>query len=111
MVPKSALIRVWPPAVVVLGLGLTATWMGLLGYGAVALTELAFGDYAPVAKASSKLAVETAASEARQVIQATNIMDSSQATIIPCKSPRMTDIVGTLKSTSRIDRGIPRGHC
>jgi hypothetical protein len=111
MMPKSALIRVWPAVVVVLGLALTASWIGLLGYSAVALAELAFGDYAPVAKASSKSAIEPAPPEARQVIQATNKMDGSQATIIPCKSPRMTAIVGNLKSTSRIDRGIPGGHC
>lgn len=111
MVLKSALIRVWPPAVLVLGLALTMTWIGLLAYGAVALTELAFGDYGLVAKASSKSAVGTTAPDARHVIQTTNIMDGSHAIIIPCKSPRMTAIVGTLKSTSRIDRGVSSARC
>ena len=34
--------RIWPPAMIALGLGLTAAWIGLLGYGLVLLVELAF---------------------------------------------------------------------
>jgi hypothetical protein len=30
----------WPKAVVVLGLGLTAVWIGVLGYGIVKLIQL-----------------------------------------------------------------------
>lgn len=32
--------RIWPPAVIALGLGLTATWVSLLGYGLVRLVAL-----------------------------------------------------------------------
>jgi hypothetical protein len=32
----------WPPVVVACGLGLTAAWTGLLGYGLVSLIALAF---------------------------------------------------------------------
>lgn len=34
--------RIWPAAMIALGLGLTAAWIGLLGYGLVLLVELAF---------------------------------------------------------------------
>ena len=34
--------RIWPQAMVTLGLGLTAAWMGFLGYGLVSLITLAF---------------------------------------------------------------------
>jgi hypothetical protein len=98
---NSAFIRGWPTAALLLGLVLTVTWIGLLGYGAVALTELAFGYSAPVAKAPSGLAVGTTAADSRHIIQATNIMDGSQAIIIPCKSPLMTTIVGIPKSMAR----------
>ena len=107
---STLLIRFWPPAFLVLGLALTATWIGLLGYGGVVVTELAFGYYGPVAKASSGLAVKPTAPDARQVIQATNIKDGSQAIIIPCKSPRIATIVGALKTTSRISRGISTAY-
>lgn len=99
---STLFIRLWPPAFLALGLTLTVTWIGLLGYGGVVLTELAFGYYGPVAKASSGLAVKTTAPDARQVIQATNIKDGSQAIIIPCKSPRIATIVDAPKTTSRI---------
>jgi hypothetical protein len=91
-------------------LALTVAWIGLLGYGAVALTELAFGYYQPVGKTSSALAVKTTAPEGRHNIQATNIIDGSQATIIPCKTPRMAAIVGAPKSTTRIGREIPTAY-
>jgi hypothetical protein len=32
---------IWPTAVIVFGIGLTAAWVGLLGYGLVKLIELA----------------------------------------------------------------------
>ena len=32
---------IWPGAMIVLGLGVTAAWIGLLGYGLVKLIELA----------------------------------------------------------------------
>ena len=35
--------RIWPPAMITLGLGLTAVWIGLLGYGLVRLTSPAIG--------------------------------------------------------------------
>ena len=35
--------RIWPPVLAVLGLGLTAAWIGLLGYGLVRLTAPAIG--------------------------------------------------------------------
>ena len=40
-VPSADLFirRIWPPAMIVLGLGLTATWISLLGYGLVTLIE------------------------------------------------------------------------
>ena len=34
--------RIWPQAMIALGLGLTAAWTGLLGYGLVSLIALAF---------------------------------------------------------------------
>jgi hypothetical protein len=34
--------RIWPRAMVALGLGLTAAWTCLLGYGVVSLIALAF---------------------------------------------------------------------
>jgi len=34
--------RIWPRAIITLGLGLTAAWTGLLGYGLVRLIALAF---------------------------------------------------------------------
>lgn len=41
-VPASERIinRVWQPAVIVLGIGLTAAWAGILGYGLGVLIEL-----------------------------------------------------------------------
>jgi hypothetical protein len=63
-VPKSALIRLWRPTVLALGLAFTVTWVCLLGYGAVALTEFAFDYYAPTAHASWKLGAETTAPDA-----------------------------------------------
>jgi hypothetical protein len=33
--------RIWPPAMIALGLGLTAVWICLLGYGLVSLITLA----------------------------------------------------------------------
>ena len=101
MAQNSAFIRGWPAAALVLGLALTVTWIALLGYSAVALTELAFGYSVPVAKAPSGLAVGTTAADSRHTIQATNIMDGSQAIIIPCKSPLMITIVGIPKSMAR----------
>jgi len=38
----NLLYRIFPHATVALGLGLTAAWMGLLGYGLVSLIALAF---------------------------------------------------------------------
>jgi hypothetical protein len=35
--------RIWPFPIVVFGLGLTAAWIGLLGYGLVRLTAPAIG--------------------------------------------------------------------
>ena len=32
--------RIWPPAIIALGLGLTAAWACLLGYGLVSLISL-----------------------------------------------------------------------
>jgi hypothetical protein len=106
---KSAFIRVWPSAVLALGLAVTVTWVGLLGYGVVALTELALGHYVPVNKASA-LVVETTGSDVGHNIQATNIKDGSQAIIIPCKSSGMATIVGPPKTTPRTSQGIPTGH-
>ena len=34
--------RIWPPAIVILGLGLTAAWIALWGYGLVSLIKIAF---------------------------------------------------------------------
>ena len=34
--------RMWAPVMIALGLGLTAAWTGLLGYGLVSLIALAF---------------------------------------------------------------------
>ena len=85
-------------------------WIGLLGYGAVALTELAIDYYAPAARASSKSGAETTAPDARQVIQATNIMDGSQAIIVPCKTSRITAIASAPKSSPQIGRGIPNTY-
>lgn len=34
--------RIWPPALITFGLGLTATWMGFLAYGIFSLASLAF---------------------------------------------------------------------
>jgi len=34
--------RIWPPAIIMFGLGLTAAWMALLGYGLVSLIKIAF---------------------------------------------------------------------
>ena len=34
--------RIWPQAMIALGLGLTGAWTGLLGYGLVSLIALAF---------------------------------------------------------------------
>jgi hypothetical protein len=33
--------RIWPTATIALGLGLTAAWVGLLGYGLYKLIDLA----------------------------------------------------------------------
>ena len=33
--------RIWPVAVIAFGLGLTAAWMGLLGYALVKIIEMA----------------------------------------------------------------------
>jgi hypothetical protein len=34
--------RIWPQAMIALGLGLTVAWTGLLGYGLAKLIELTF---------------------------------------------------------------------
>jgi len=34
--------RIWPPAIIILGLGLTAAWIALGGYGLVRLIKIAF---------------------------------------------------------------------
>jgi hypothetical protein len=34
--------RIWAPAIIVIALGLTAAWVGLLGYGLVRLIAVAF---------------------------------------------------------------------
>lgn len=34
--------RIWPPALITFGLGLTAAWMGLLAYGLFSLVSLTF---------------------------------------------------------------------
>jgi hypothetical protein len=39
---QPLLHRMWPPAMIAFGLGLTAAWTGLLGYGLVSLTAPAF---------------------------------------------------------------------
>ena len=106
----SLFIRVWSTAFIVLGLALTVAWIGLLGYGTVALTELAFDYYEPAGKTLSELTVETTAPEVRHHIQATNIKDGSQAIIIPCKSSGMAAILSAPKATPRIGRGIPAAH-
>ena len=41
-VPKPIIDRIWPATVVVLGLGLTAAWTCLLGYGLVKLIKFLF---------------------------------------------------------------------
>jgi hypothetical protein len=43
-VPSSATLfhRIWPPAVLVLGMVLTLTWSAFLGYGLVNAVALAF---------------------------------------------------------------------
>jgi len=33
--------RIWPPAIIALGLGLTAAWISFLGYGLVSLITFA----------------------------------------------------------------------
>jgi hypothetical protein len=40
--PQLHFHRVWPPAAIGFGLGLTAAWICLLGYGLVSLIALAF---------------------------------------------------------------------
>ena len=39
---KPFFYRIWPPVMVVFGLGLTAAWTSLLGYGLVKLVEFTF---------------------------------------------------------------------
>jgi hypothetical protein len=39
--PSSRFQRVWPPAILILGLMAIAAWMVLLGYGLVGLVEMA----------------------------------------------------------------------
>ena len=39
---QPLLDRIWPQAMIALGLGLTAAWACLLGYGLVSLIALAF---------------------------------------------------------------------
>jgi len=39
---QPLLQRIWPQAMIALGLGLTAAWTCLLGYGLVSLIALAF---------------------------------------------------------------------
>ena len=34
--------RIWPPAIIIFGLGLTAAWIALLGYELVSLIKIAF---------------------------------------------------------------------
>ena len=34
--------RIWPAAIVILGLGLTAAWIALVGYGLGSLIKIAF---------------------------------------------------------------------
>jgi hypothetical protein len=34
--------RIWPPVAIACGVGLTAGWVALLGYGAFKVVELAF---------------------------------------------------------------------
>ena len=67
--PMSVFVRVWPQALVLLALVLTVMWMGVLGYGAVSLTELAYGYCAAVAKAWPELAVETTAPDMGHIIR------------------------------------------
>ena len=38
---NNYICRIWPRAVIALGLGLTVAWTGLLGYGVVSLIALA----------------------------------------------------------------------
>ena len=66
MAQNSAFIRGWPTAALVLGLALTVTWIGLLGYGAVALTELAFAIPRRLPRPRRDRAVGTTAADARQ---------------------------------------------
>jgi len=40
--PFIDLHHIWPLAVIALGLGLTAAWVSLLGYGLIVLVGLAF---------------------------------------------------------------------
>jgi hypothetical protein len=39
--PSLLFQRVWPPALLILGLGGTVAWIALLGYGFVALVQMA----------------------------------------------------------------------
>ena len=41
LAPEPAIHRIWPVAVIAFGLGLTAAWMGLLGYGLFKIIEMA----------------------------------------------------------------------
>ena len=42
--PVQVIRRVWPRTIVALGLGLSAAWAGLLGYGLLILLDLAIAD-------------------------------------------------------------------
>jgi len=39
--PKALFHRVWPTALIILGLGVSVAWTALLGYGAVTLVRMA----------------------------------------------------------------------
>ena len=70
--------HMWPPTAIAFGLGLTAAWVGLLGYGLFKLVEFVV----PKIKSGN----QTSSADARQTSRATTSIDGNIATSTPSKN-------------------------